>query len=211
MLVVFVFVRRMTPTIAAGISVPLALAGTCAAMWVAGFSINNLSLMALAVSVGFVVDDAIVMIENMYRNLEDGMRPYQAALLGAKQIRFHRTLDQHFACGCVYAVDLHGRYCWPVVPRVLADADVRHHGVHGRVADRDADDLRALHQGGRFTRDATRFDRLVEGSLSGMVRFYERTLHVVLRMPIVTMLVFIATIALTVTLYIKTPEGIFPD
>ncbi len=80
MLVVFVFVRRMTPTIAAGISVPLALAGTCAAMWVAGFSINNLSLMALAVSVGFVVDDAIVMIENMYRNLEEGMKLYQAAL-----------------------------------------------------------------------------------------------------------------------------------
>ncbi|NGX99175.1 MAG: acriflavine resistance protein B, partial [Candidatus Afipia apatlaquensis] len=88
MLVVFVFVRRMTPTIAAGISVPLALAGTCAMMWVAGFSINNLSLMALAVCVGFVVDDAIVMIENMYRNLEDGMKPYQAALLGAKQIGF---------------------------------------------------------------------------------------------------------------------------
>ncbi len=63
--VVFVFLRRMTPTIAAGVSVPLALAGTCAGMWLAGFSINNLSLMALAISVGFVVDDAIVMIENM--------------------------------------------------------------------------------------------------------------------------------------------------
>ena len=62
---------------------PLALAGTCAGMWLAGFSIDNLSLMALAISVGFVVDDAIVMIENMYRNLEQGMRPYQAALEGA--------------------------------------------------------------------------------------------------------------------------------
>ena len=70
MLVVFLFLRRPTPTIAAGITVPLSLAGTCAAMWCAGFSINNLSLMALAVSVGFVVDDAIVMIENMFRNLE---------------------------------------------------------------------------------------------------------------------------------------------
>jgi len=70
MTVVFVFLRRLTPTIAAGISVPLALAGTCAGMWLAGFSIDNLSLMALAISVGFVVDDTIVMIENMFRNLE---------------------------------------------------------------------------------------------------------------------------------------------
>src|SRR6266446_2111951 len=72
MLVVFVFLRRAATTIAAGVTVPLALAGTCAMMWVAGFSIDNLSLMALAVSVGFVVDDAIVMIENCFRNLEKG-------------------------------------------------------------------------------------------------------------------------------------------
>ena len=70
MSVVFVFLRRSTPTIAAGITVPLSLAGTCAAMWAAGFSINNLTLMAFAVAVGFVVDDAIVMIENVYRNME---------------------------------------------------------------------------------------------------------------------------------------------
>src|SRR6185369_14761814 len=88
MMVVFVFLRRMTPTIAAGISVPLALAGTFAGMWIAGFSINNLSLMALVISVGFVVDDAIVMIENMYRNLEDGMSPFEAAREGARQIGF---------------------------------------------------------------------------------------------------------------------------
>src|SRR6185437_15502972 len=87
MLVVFIFLRRMTATIAAGITVPLSLAGTCAAMWLAGFSIDNLSLMALAVSVGFVVDD-IVMIENMFRNLERGLSPMQAAIAGAQQIGF---------------------------------------------------------------------------------------------------------------------------
>src|SRR6516225_8296788 len=69
MLVVFIFLRRLAPTIAVGITVPLSLSGTCAAMWLAGYSIDNLSLMALAVSVGFVVDDAIVMIENCFRNL----------------------------------------------------------------------------------------------------------------------------------------------
>ena len=88
MSVVFIFLRRSTPTIAAGITVPLSLAGTCAAMWAAGFSINNLTLMAFAVAVGFVVDDAIVMIENVYRNMERGMKPVQAALEGARQIGF---------------------------------------------------------------------------------------------------------------------------
>ena len=88
MMVVFLFLRRGAATIAAGVTVPLALAGTCALMWVAGFSINNLSLMALVVSVGFVVDDAIVMIENCFRNLEKGMTPVQAAMEGARQIGF---------------------------------------------------------------------------------------------------------------------------
>src|SRR6202011_3589757 len=88
MLVVFLFLRRAAATLAAGVTVPLSLAGTCAMMWAAGFSIDNLSLMALAVSVGFVVDDAIVMIENVYRNLEKGMSPMRAALEGAQQIGF---------------------------------------------------------------------------------------------------------------------------
>ena len=88
MLVVFLFLRRATPTIAAGVTVPLSLAGTCALMWCVGFSIDNLSLMALAVSVGFVVDDAIVMIENVFRNLEKGHSPLRATIEGARQIGF---------------------------------------------------------------------------------------------------------------------------
>ncbi|EGP07272.1 RND multidrug efflux transporter [Bradyrhizobiaceae bacterium SG-6C] len=209
MLVVFVFVRRMTPTVAAGISVPLALAGTCAAMWVAGFSINNLSLMALAVCVGFVVDDAIVMIENMYRNLEEGMKPYQAAILGAKQIGFTvlsisislvaafiplifmdgivGRLFREFSLTLTFAILVSMVVSLTVTPMICA------HYIKGTVS-----------------ADETWFDRLVEGSLSRTVRFYERTLHVVLRFPILTLLVFFATIALTVTLYIKTPKGYFP-
>ncbi|TXH85207.1 MAG: acriflavine resistance protein B, partial [Rhizobium sp.] len=209
MLVVFVFVRRMTPTIAAGISVPLALAGTCAAMWVAGFSINNLSLMALAVCVGFVVDDAIVMIENMYRNLEEGMKPYQAALLGARQIGFTvlsisislvaafiplifmdgivGRLFREFSLTLTFAILVSMVVSLTVTPMICA------HYIKGTVS-----------------ADETWFDRLVEGGLSRMVGFYERTLHVVLRFPFLTLLVFFATIALTITLYIKTPKGYFP-
>ena len=89
MLVVFaVPAPAGTPTIAAGVTVPLSLAGTCAAMWCAGFSIDNLSLMALTISVGFVVDDAIVMIENIFRNHRAGHAPLRAAIEGARQIGF---------------------------------------------------------------------------------------------------------------------------
>jgi len=88
LLVVLLFMRRMVPTIAAGATVPLSIAGTLAAMWFEGFALDNFSLMALTISVGFVVDDAIVMIENIVRLREQGMGPMEAAYAGAKQIGF---------------------------------------------------------------------------------------------------------------------------
>jgi multidrug efflux pump len=210
MLVVFVFLRRLTPTIAAGVSVPLALAGTCAGMWLAGFSIDNLSLMALAISVGFVVDDAIVMIENMYRNLEHGMQPYQAALDGARQIGFTvlsislslvaaftplifmdgivGRLLREFSLTLTFAIAVSTVVSLTVTPMICA------HYIKASVS-----------------HDETWFDSIVERSLARIVRFYERTLRVVLGFPILTMIVFLATIALTVTLYIKTPKGYFPS
>jgi multidrug efflux pump len=209
MLVVFVFLRRITPTIAAGVSVPLALAGTCAGMWLAGFSIDNLSLMALAISVGFVVDDAIVMIENMYRNLEHGMRPYQAALAGARQIGFTvlsislsliaaftplifmdglvGRLLREFSLTLTFAIVVSTVVSLTITPMICA------HYIKAATSS-----------------DATWFDRIVEGTLSRIVTFYARTLRVVLGFPILTLMVFFATIALTVTLYIKTPKGYFP-
>jgi multidrug efflux pump len=209
MVVVFVFLRRITPTIAAGVSVPLALAGTCAGMWLSGYSIDNLSLMALAISVGFVVDDAIVMIENMYRNLEHGMRPYQAALEGARQIGFTvlsislsliaaftplifmdgivGRLLREFSLTLTFAVVVSTVVSLTITPMICA-----HY-------------IKATPSG-----TATWFDRLVEGTLSRMVAFYARTLRTVLDFPFLTLVVFFATIALTVTLYIKTPKGYFP-
>jgi multidrug efflux pump len=209
MFVVFVFLRRITPTIAAGVSVPLALAGTCAGMWLAGFSIDNLSLMALAISVGFVVDDAIVMIENMYRNLEQGMAPYPAAVEGAKQIGFTvlsislsliaaftplifmdglvGRLLREFSLTLTFAIVVSTVVSLTITPMICA------HYIKEATSDR-----------------ATWFDRLVEGTLSAMVRFYTRTLRVVLDFPFLTLIVFFATITLTVVLYIKTPKGYFP-
>ena len=87
-MVVFIFLRRLVPTTAAMLSVPLSLAGTVVMMWFSGFTLDNISLLALTISVGFVVDDAIVVIENCYRNMERGLRPAAAALAGARQIGF---------------------------------------------------------------------------------------------------------------------------
>ena len=209
MVVVFAFLRRITPTIAAGVSVPLALAGTCAGMWIAGFSIDNLSLMALAISVGFVVDDAIVMIENMYRNLEHGMRPYQAALEGAKQIGFTVvSISLSLVAAFTPLIFMSG-----IVGRLLREFSLTltFAIVVSTVVSLTITPMICAHYIKAATsHDATWFDRIVEGALSRMVAFYARTLHIVLGYPFLTLIVFFATIALTVTLYIKTPKGYFP-
>jgi multidrug efflux pump len=209
MVVVFAFLRRITPTIAAGVSVPLALAGTCAGMWLAGFSIDNLSLMALAISVGFVVDDAIVMIENMYRNLEHGMRPYQAAIEGAKQIGFTvLSISLSLIAAFTPLIFMDG-----IVGRLLREFSLTltFAIVVSTVVSLTITPMICAHYIKEATsHNATWFDRIVEGALSRMVAFYSRTLHVVLGFPLLTLMVFFATIALTVTLYIKTPKGYFP-
>ena len=210
MLVVFLFLRRGTPTIAAGITIPLSLAGTCAAMWAAGFSINNLTLMALAVSVGFVVDDAIVMIENMFRNLERGASPVRAALDGARQIGFTvisigvslvaafipllfmegvvGRLLREFSVTLVFAITVSTLVSLTVTPMICA------HFVR-RVP----------------SRDATSLDRLVESVMRWALLIYARTLDIALRHRFLTMVVMLATVFATVNLYVKSPKGYFPE
>jgi multidrug efflux pump len=210
MLVVFVFLRRLTPTIAVGITVPLSIAGTFAAMWLVGYSIDNLSLMALAVSVGFVVDDAIVMIENAFRNLEKGMTPVRAAIEGAQQIGFTvisisvsliaafipllfmsglaGRLFREFSVTLVFAIVISTLVSLTVTPMICA------HYVRSTPSTH-----------------ATWFDRLVEGGLARLKRAYGTSLSVVLRHRVLTLLALAATVALTVNLYIKTPKGFFPQ
>jgi len=210
MMVVFLFLRRTAATIAAGITVPLSLAGTCAAMWLAGFSIDNLSLMALAVCIGFVVDDAIVMIENMFRFMERGYSPMRAAMEGAKQIGFTVVsisisliaafipllfmggivgrLFREFSVTLAFAIAVSTLVSLSVTPMICAYFVKEAPHPH-----------------------ATWLDRMVEGVLSRMVGFYDRTLAVVLNYRALTLIVFVATIALTVGLYIKTPKGYFPQ
>jgi hydrophobe/amphiphile efflux-1 (HAE1) family protein len=210
MLVVFLFLRRAAPTAAAGITVPLTLAGTCAAMWAAGFSIDNLSLMALAVSVGFIIDDAIVMIENVFSNLERGYSPLRAALKGAKQIGFTVVsisvsliaaftplllmggivgrFFREFSLTLAFAIAISTLVSLSVTPMICAYF-VRQPTCSG----------------------STWLDRWVEGLVSRMISFYDRSLSVVLEHRALTLIVFVATVALTVGLYIKTPKGFFPQ
>ena len=210
MLVVFLFLRRPTPTVAAGITVPLSLAGTCAAMWAVGYSIDNLSLMALAVSVGFVVDDAIVMIENTFRNLESGLSPLRAAIKGSRQIGFTvvsislslfaafipllfmggivgRFLRE-FSMTLVFAIVISTLVSLSVTPMICA------HFVRRPPS-----------------RDATWLDRAVDIALSQTIAAYARTLGFVLRHKLIMLVVFVLTIALTVELYIKVPKGFLPQ
>ncbi len=210
MLVVALFLRRTAATLAAGITVPLALTGTFAAMWLAGFSINNLSLMALAVCIGFVVDDAIVMIENVFRNLEKGYSPLRATLQGARQIGFTvisisvsliaafipllfmggivGRLFREFSVTLVFAIAVSTVVSLSVTPMICG------YFVHERPST-----------------DATWLDRLVEGVMRRTIRFYDRSLTAALNFRILTLIVFLATIALTIGLFIKVPKGYVPQ
>jgi multidrug efflux pump len=210
MLVVFLFLRRLAATIAAGVTVPLSLAGTCAAMWVAGFSIDNISLMALAVSVGFVVDDAIVMIENTFRNLEKGMGPVRAALQGARQIGFTvLSISVSLVAAFIPLLFMGG-----IVGRLFREFSVTlaFAIVVSTVVSLSVTPMICAH----FVKqppspNATLLDRVVNGILARLLRGYAVTLDVALRHRLLMLVVMAATVALTVDLYIKTPKGYFPQ
>jgi hydrophobe/amphiphile efflux-1 (HAE1) family protein len=210
MLVVFVFLRRAATTIAAGVTVPLSLAGTCAMMWLAGFSIDNLSLMALAVSVGFVVDDAIVMIENCFRNLEKGMSPLRAAIEGARQIGF-TVLSISISLVAAFIPLL---FMTGLVGRIFREFSVT---LAFAIAVSTAVSLTLTPMiCAHFVRkppspDATWLDRAVERVMSLMVRGYAKSLAAVLHHQGLMLLIVTATLAITIMLYVRTPKGYFPQ
>jgi len=178
-------------------------------MWAAGFSIDNVSLMALVVSVGFVVDDAIVMIENCFRNLEKGMSPFRAALEGAQQIGFTVVsisisliaafipllfmdgvigrLLREFSVTLVFAIAVSLVVSLTVTPMICA------HFVRAAPS-----------------KNATRLDRIVEAVLGWSSRAYIFTLSIALRHAVVMLTIAAATVALTVNYYVKSPKGYFP-
>ena len=179
-------------------------------MWAAGFSIDNLSLMALAVSVGFVVDDAIVMIENAFRHLEKGASPLRATLQGARQIGFTVvSISVSLVAAFIPLLFMGG-----VVGRLFREFSVT---LAFAIAISTVVSLSVTPMICAYfvrqppSRDRTWLDRRVEGLLARLVRFYDRTLTLALAHRPLMLIVFVATIALTVGLYIKTPKGYFPQ
>ncbi len=208
--VIFLFLRKLWATVIPAISVPMSLIGTFAVMYVLGYSLDNLSLMALTIAVGFVVDDAIVMIENIVRHIEEGKTAMEAALQGAGEIGFTilsisisliavfiplflmsgivGLLFREFAVTVAVAIVVSVIVSLTLTPMMCA-----------RVLTAEGET-----RPGRLSRGLERF-------FDGMAAVYDRALVVALRHRFVTLMVMISTVALTGVLFIEIPKGFFPQ
>ena len=208
-MVIFLFLRNLYATIIPSVAVPLSLVGTFAVMYALGYSLDNLSLMALTISTGFVVDDAIVMVENISRYLEAGDSPMQAALKGAEQIGFTiMSLTVSLIAVLIpllFMGDIVGRlfreFAVTLAVTIIISAVVSL-TLTPMMASRILKHTPPEQQG--------RFFKVSEHMFESMIAFYGRTLKVVLRYRTITLLVALATLALTVFLYIIIPKGFFP-
>ncbi|MFZ1015953.1 MAG: efflux RND transporter permease subunit [Terracidiphilus sp.] len=208
-MVIFLFLRSLRATVIPFVAVPLSLVGTFGVMYLLGYSLDNLSLMALTISTGFVVDDAIVMIENISRFLEEGKPPLEAALIGAGQIGF--TIVSLTVSLIAVLIPL--LFMGDVVGRLFREFAVTLAVtiVISAVVSLTLTPMmssRIL----RHTPDEeqSRFYHVSEKMFTDMIAFYGRTLQVVLRHQTLTMIVAAATLVLTVVLYIYIPKGFFP-
>jgi hydrophobic/amphiphilic exporter-1 (mainly G- bacteria), HAE1 family len=209
-MVIFVFLRSFWATVIPAITVPLALLGACALMWIFGYTLDNLSLMALTIAVGFVVDDAIVMLENISRYVEEGEKPLAAAFKGSSEIGFTIVsisvslvavliplllmggiigrLFREFAVVLAMTIFVSMIVSLTLTP-MMASRFLRAHGEtkHGK------------------------FYQWSERCFDAMLRGYERGLDLSLRWKRTTLLVFFATLALSVYLFVIIPKGFFPQ
>jgi len=207
--VIFVFLRTFAATIIPGIAVPLSLVGTFGAMYVFGYSLNNLTLMALTISTGFVVDDAIVMIENITRYVEKGEKPLAAALKGAEQIGFTiMSLTVSLIAVLIPLLlmgDITGRlfreFAITLSATILISAFISLTLTPMLCS-------RLLQHKDQSQR--SRFYLFSERIFERVIGFYARTLDWVLMRRTLTLLVAIATLALTIILFIVIPKGFFP-
>ena len=209
-MVTFLFLRRVSATIIPSIAVPLSLVGTFGVMYLAGFSINNLTLMALTIATGFVVDDAIVMLENISRYIEEGETPLAAALKGAKQIGFtliSLTLSLiAVLIPLLFMADVVGRlfreFAITLAVAILISLVVSltlTPMMCARLLKREPKE-----------EEQSRFYKASGAWIDWMIEAYGRKLQWVLKHQPLTLLVAIATLGLTVVLYLVVPKGFFP-
>jgi multidrug efflux pump len=208
-MVIFLFLRSVSATIIPAVAVPLSLVGTFGIMYLLGYSLDNLSLMALTISTGFVVDDAIVMIENIVRYIEKGEAPMQAALKGAEQIGFtiiSLTIS-------LIAVLIPLLFMGDIVGRLFREFAVTLSvtilmSLVVSLSLTPMMSARLL----KHTDEASqgRFYQTTERAFESIIAFYGRTLKFVLRFQTITLLVALATLALTVFMFYEIPKGFFP-
>ena len=206
-MVIFLFLRSLYATIIPASPCRCRWSGTFGVMYLLGYSLDNLSLMALTISTGFVVDDAIVMIENISRYIEEGEPPHGGGAEGRRADRLHDRVADGFADRGADPAAVHGRRGGPAVPRVRRDAGGHHHHLGGGLADADADDGVAHPAATTRRQQQGRFYKASERVFERMIAFYGRTLKFVLRYQTVTLLVAVGTLVLTVFLYIIIPKG----
>ncbi len=209
-MVIFLFLRKVSATIIPALAVPVSLIGTCAAMYAFGFSINNMTLLALTLSVGFVVDDAIVMLENIVRHVEGGMRPFEAALKGSREIGFTIVSITFSLIAVFIPVLLMGGMVGRVFREFAVSISVAII-VSGFVSLTLTPMLCARVLKGHQSEEKQNFvlrgfERLFEQAL----KTYEWTLDRVLKAKAIMLVLTLATIAGTIWLYIVVPKGFFP-
>jgi HAE1 family hydrophobic/amphiphilic exporter-1 len=209
-MVIFLFLRSLWATIIPSITVPLALLGACALMWTAGYSLDNLSLMALTISVGFVVDDAIVMLENITRYIEAGEEPLAAALKGSREVAFTIVSISISLIAVLIPLLLMGgivgrlfrEFAVTLSMTIVVSAMVSL-TLTPMMASRFLKSAKDARHGRLYEWSERGFDRLLKG--------YERALDLVLRFRFITLLVFLATLVLSVILFMIIPKGFFPQ
>jgi multidrug efflux pump len=209
-LVVYLFLRSGRATLIPAAAIPISLVGTFAAMYVMGFSLNNLSLMALIVATGFVVDDAIVVLENVSRHIEAGMKPFEAALQGAREVSF-TVVSMSVSLVAVFIPIL---FMGGIVGRLFREFAVT---LSVSIAISLVVSLSTTPMMcSRLLKRASeqkqgRVARWSEKAFESMHRGYERSLGWALRFPLFMVLVFFATVGLTIFMYIEIPKGFFPQ
>lgn len=209
-LVVFLFLRDVRMTLIPSVAVPVSLVGTFSVMYLAGYSLDNLSLMALTIATGFVVDDAIVVIENITRHLEDGMSPLQASLLGAREIGF-TVLSISVSLVAVFIPIL---LMSGIVGRLFREFAVTLStaiGVSLIVSLTTTPMMCAALLKPKSESPRGRLYRFSEWIFDGILALYEWTLRIVLRHQRLTLAVTLSTIGLTAYLYVMIPKGFFPQ
>jgi multidrug efflux pump len=209
-LVVFLFLRNGRATLIPAVAVPISLIGTFAAMYLLGFSLNNLSLMALTIATGFVVDDAIVVLENVSRYIEKGMEPFEAALVGAREVSF-TVVSMSVSLVAVFIPIL---FMGGIIGRIFREFAITLSVAIGislivslTTTPMMCSRLLRRTEPGR----QGRFARWSESAFDRVLRGYARSLGWALRWPLLMIIIFVCTVALNFYLYTVVPKGFFPQ